>query len=76
MDRNMPIRTYQPYEPGLLDAMRLAFHKACETLQITDNADPFKEIIAAKIVEQARTGESDPERLYNEALDELKRKAS
>jgi hypothetical protein len=76
MDRVMPRRAYQPYEPELLDAMRRAFHKACETLEITDSADPFTEIIAAKIMEQGKTGETDPERLYREALDELKRKAS
>jgi hypothetical protein len=52
------------------------FTRACATLQLTDNTDPFTEIVVAKIVEQARTGENDPERLYIEALDELKRRAS
>ena len=65
------------YEPELMEAMRRAFHKACETLQLRDKNDVFTEIVARKIVELATTtGESDPDRLCSQVLDGLKRKAS
>jgi hypothetical protein len=58
--------------------MRLAFRKACETLLLTDKDDAFTEIVAEQIVELAKTGESDPERLCSKVLGALsdQRKAS
>ena len=60
-----------------IEAMRLAFHKACAILQLSDEDDAFTELVAEKIIEVAKTGESDPERLCSRALDGLSgRKAS
>ena len=33
-----------------MEAMRRAFHKVCETLQLGDNDDAFMEIVAAKAI--------------------------
>ena len=64
--------------PELVEAMRAAFQKACAELCLNDSADVRAEIVATKIVEQATTGESDPDRLCNNALAALseQRKAS
>jgi hypothetical protein len=60
-----------------IEAMRLAFHKACAILQLSDEDDAFTELVAEKIIEVAKTGESDPERLCTQALDGLsERRAS
>ena len=57
--------------------LRLAFHKACAILQLSDEDDAFTELVAEKIIEVAKTAESDPERLCSRALDGLSgRKAS
>jgi hypothetical protein len=74
----MPLQKRQPFEPELIEAMRLAFHKACQTLQLRSRDDALTEIVAEKIVEFAKTGESDPERLCSQTLGALsgQRKAS
>ena len=54
-----------------IEAMRLAFHNACATLQLSDVDDAFTELVAEKIIALAKIGESDPERLYSQALDRL-----
>jgi hypothetical protein len=61
-----------------MEAMRLAFHKAREVLQLSDKDDVFTDIVATRIVEVAKTGERDPDRLCSQVLDTLSapRKAS
>jgi hypothetical protein len=59
-------------EPRHIEAMRLAFHKACEALQLNDTTDAITEIVASKIIELARAGEFDPERLCNQVLYQLR----
>jgi hypothetical protein len=58
--------------------MRLAFHKACKALQLSDKDDAFTDIVATRIVELAKTGERDPDQLCSQTLDALspQRKAS
>ena len=49
--------------------MGLAFEMALAALRPTpDYADPVREVIARKIIELAKAGERDPERLYEGAL--------
>jgi hypothetical protein len=57
------------YPPELIEAMRLAFHKTCNAL--SDKDDAIMEIVATRIVELAKTGERDPDRLCSQALDAL-----
>jgi hypothetical protein len=64
----------QLFELELIEAMRLAFQRACEALQLqgtSDASDALTEIVAAKIIELAKAGEVDPERLCSEVLSGL-----
>jgi hypothetical protein len=54
-----------------IEAMRSAFHVACEALELQGTSDAFTEIVAAKIVELAKAGEVDPERLCSKVLSSL-----
>jgi hypothetical protein len=70
----MPIRSHLKdhlLEPERIEAMRLAFEKACDALQITHKDDALSEIIAMKIVELGSGGEIDPERLCSQAVSSL-----
>jgi hypothetical protein len=44
------------------DAMNRAFRQACARLELT-GATPVVELVAVRILELVRTGESDPDRL-------------
>jgi hypothetical protein len=47
-----------------IDAMNHAFRQACARLELTGrNTMPVAELVAIRIVELARAGESDPDRL-------------
>jgi hypothetical protein len=51
-------------DPEHTEAMQAAFHRVCEILQLNADADdPMTEIVVMKIVELAKAGELDPERL-------------
>jgi hypothetical protein len=51
-------------DPEHTEAMKAAFHRVCEILQLNADADdPMTEIVVMKIVELAKAGELDPERL-------------
>jgi hypothetical protein len=67
----MPMRGDGTYPPELMEAMRLAFHKTCKALQLSDIDDAFTDIVATRIVELAKTGERDPDRLCTQVLDGL-----
>jgi hypothetical protein len=57
-----------------MEAMRLAFHKTCKALQLSDIDDVFTDIVATRVVELAKTGERDPDRLCSRVLDTLSEK--
>jgi hypothetical protein len=61
----------QIFEPDLIDAIRLAFQRACEALQLQGTSDAFTEIVATRIIELAKAGEVDPERLCRRVLSGL-----
>jgi hypothetical protein len=67
----MPIRADYTCPPELMEAMRLAFHNTCKALRLSDKDDAFTEIVATRIVELAKTGERDPDRLCSQVLDAL-----
>ena len=51
----------------------LAFEMALASLRSTlDQADPVREALARKIIELAKAGERDPERLCEGALNDLR----
>jgi hypothetical protein len=48
--------------PDQIDAMNVAFKRACTRMGLT-GATPLVELVALRILELARDGEFDPERL-------------
>jgi hypothetical protein len=70
----MLIRANYTYPPELMEAMKLAFHRACKALQLSDRDDAFTDIVATRIVELAKTGERDPDRLCGQVLEALSEK--
>ena len=52
--------------------MGLAFEAALAALRLSDRSDPFVAIIAKKIINLAEAGESDPDRLCELALSEVR----
>ena len=68
----MPIRSYldgHHFDPETIRLMGIAFEMALVALQRTDGAiNPTREAVAQKIIDLAKAGERDPERLCDEAL--------
>jgi hypothetical protein len=54
-----------------IDRMTAAYEAALQLLRLTDRNDPITELVAAKIIEVTRLGESDPPRICARALREL-----
>jgi hypothetical protein len=61
------------FEPQQIGAMTAAFEAVCRSLQLVDRTDPLIEIVARKVIEIARTGERDPDRLRALVLEEFSR---
>src|SRR5262245_22584605 len=72
----MPIRRFldgQPFDPETIRLMGLAFEMALAAYRpIPDYPDPVREVIARKIIELAKGGECDSERLCDGALKDLR----
>jgi hypothetical protein len=70
-DQSMPIRPYlqsRVFEPETVEAMGVAFERACQKLGLARTHDAATEIVAKVIIELAEQGERDAERLYHGAL--------
>jgi hypothetical protein len=59
------------YGPTEIAAMTAAYENTLRALGLVDRRDPVTEIIAKKIIEIARTGERDPQRLSALAIEQL-----
>jgi hypothetical protein len=59
------------FEPDAVICMARAYESALLALRLTDRQDPLTEIVAKKIIEIAETGERDPDRLRDRALEEI-----
>ena len=71
MGGTMPFAKYT-VDPERIEAMRAAFHRVCDVLQLDcGTQDRMTERIVMKIVELAKTGELDPERLCIDTLAEV-----
>jgi hypothetical protein len=71
MESTMPFSEYT-CEPDLMKAMRAAFYRVCDVLQLScDREDPLTEVVVTKIVDLAKKGERDPEKLCFTVLAEL-----
>src|SRR5262245_10165354 len=74
--RLMPIRAFldaHSFDGETVRLMGIAFETALGSLRATpDPADPVREAVARKIIELAKAGERDPERLCDGALKDLR----
>jgi hypothetical protein len=74
--RLMPIRAFldgQSFDGETVRLMGIAFEMALGSLRATpDHADPIRDAVARKIIELAKAGERDPERLCEGALKDLR----
>ena len=68
----MPIRSHlngQRFDPEAIRIMGVAYEMALVALQRTDGtANPTREAVAQKIIDLAKAGERDPERLCDGVL--------
>jgi hypothetical protein len=65
-------RQWLVFDPDVVKSMAIAFDEAVLSLELTDDADPFRYVVAKKIIEIARKGERDPTRLCQRALQDLR----
>jgi hypothetical protein len=76
MSAAMPFSKFD-VDPGHIEGMREAFHWVCDILQLECRRDdPRTDQIVLKIVELAKGGEIDPERLCVDVLAELGEEAA
>jgi hypothetical protein len=69
----MPFSRCKIADPDVIEAMRAAFYRVCEILQLScDREDPLTEVVVTKIVELAKAGERDPEILCLNVLAQLR----
>ncbi|MBI3705164.1 MAG: hypothetical protein HY244_15280 [Rhizobiales bacterium] len=59
------------FDQSDIDRMAAAYEAALQLLRLNDSNDKITELIAAKIIQVARLGESDPPRICARALKEL-----
>jgi hypothetical protein len=59
------------FEPDVTRAMSVAFDEVCRALFVPDNAKTIREAIAEKIIEHARCGEHDSDRLRDAVLRQM-----
>jgi hypothetical protein len=68
----MPFSKYL-LPPDQIEAMRAAFYRVCDVLQLSGEVDDrMTEVVALKIVELAKGGELDPQRLCDAAGGQLR----
>jgi hypothetical protein len=69
----MPFSKYD-VDPAHIEALRSAFQKVCDALQLKcGRDDPMTDLIVKKIIKVAKAGEVDPGRICARALAELAR---
>ncbi len=61
----------QGFEPEHVLAMATAFDETLRALKLVDRTDPLSDIVAAKVIEVAQTGERDPQRIRDRVLQAL-----
>jgi hypothetical protein len=71
----MPIRSFvngEQFDQETLRILGVAFQQVCIGLRIGDCGDDVKNAIAKKIIELAKTGERNPDRLCERALSDIR----
>jgi hypothetical protein len=71
----MPITQYldgRTFDPETRRIMGIAFESALAALRLADRSDPIVAIVAQKIIALAGSGETDLDRLCDQALSEAR----
>ena len=71
----MPIRPHlngQRFDPKTIRVMGLAYEMALVALRLADRGDLANEVLAHRIMDLAKGGERDPERLCEGVLEEFR----
>ena len=58
------------FEPEATRSMLVAFDEVCRALNVSPTANGAREVIATRIIELARRGECDPDRLRDRVIAE------
>jgi hypothetical protein len=67
----MPQRFSESFAAEAVAAMMVAFDKVCEVLRVPTTHDALTENLAKLVIEQARTGERNPDKLCEMTLKAL-----
>ena len=70
----MPLRPFltgEQFDQQTISILGVAFEQVCVALRIGDCDDDVKQAIANKIIELAKTGERNPDRLCERALEDI-----
>jgi hypothetical protein len=70
----VPIRSFLKdavFDPEVISDMSAAFEDVCKALEVSGRSDITKEMIATKIIQLVRGGETDPIVLRKKVLGEL-----
>lgn len=59
------------FDPETIKAITTAYERACSELQLVDRNDLLTELVAKTIISVAETGERDPERIRQMAMEKL-----
>ena len=60
-----------PFDPEKIEAMILAYEKMLSDLQLNDRSDPLTDLVATSVISAANTGERDPDKIRQWAMDDL-----
>ena len=59
------------FDPATIEIVSTAFDETRLELGLIDRADPLTELLARKFIEAAQTGERNPQRLRQQAIESL-----
>jgi len=59
------------FDPEVVEAMTAAYEMALSDLDLVDRSDPLTELIATSIITVTSTGEREPEKIKERALNAL-----
>lgn len=59
------------FDPDITETMSVAFEDACRMLGLAERSDPLRDMVARTIIDCAQTGERDPVRLRDRALEAI-----
>ncbi len=59
------------FDPDTIKAITTAYERARSELRLVDRSDPLTELVARTIISVAETGERDPDRIRQIAMEKL-----